>query len=432
LLVSEAQHLTRASRSLARSQSAVTRSIGGLEEFLGERLFERTATGMALTRHGEILLRRVRAAVDHMAPIEAEIARRARTRRPGAKSYSLFDLGNATIFTFLAVCDQRDYRSAARQLGVTASPVRKLLVKLEQQIGTRLFEREPRGVVRLNDLGTQFAICTKRALWEIRAGLEELRSQNGEVSGQVRVGVMSTARSFLVPRAVDQLRRLHPKVLTFLYWGNYHDMKAALHCGDIDFIVGTLRADEVDLPENETVVLMRDRVRIVARTEHPLAQASDVSLKDLLACDWILPPQYFPLRMWFEDLLKNERLKTPQPFLETGSLATLRGTLLESDCVTVSTDLQCWHDTTEHGLLRALPAPAVTRACIDQPFHLHLTRRAEAMLSPPALALYAAVQAIARSVEREMFGDTEQDVAAASLQPALSAVPVDGGFCMEG
>src|SRR5690606_26937913 len=206
----------------------------------------------------------VRAAGDQMAPIEAEIGRRAKDQRVrGAKCQSRFDLGNASIFTFLAVCEHRDYGQAAEQLGVTASTVRKLLVKLEQQIGGRLFDRQPRGLVCLNELGTQFAICTKRALWEIRAGLDELRSLDGTVSGQVRVGVMSTARSFLVPRAVDRLRRLHPQVLVFVYWGNYHDMKVALHCGDIDFIVGALRPEEADSPDKETVVLMRDRVEIV-------------------------------------------------------------------------------------------------------------------------------------------------------------------------
>jgi LysR family transcriptional regulator of gallate degradation len=422
LSVGETQHLTRAAGRLARSQSAVTRSIAGLEQFLGVRLFERTATGMAQTRHGEVLFRRVRAAADQMARVEAEVARRAPANRCGGVRFrSLFDLGNASIFTFLAVCDQRDYRQAAQYLGVTPSTVRKLLMKLERQIGTPLFEREPRGLVCLNELGTLFAICTKRALWEIRAGLDELRSLDGQVSGQVRVGVMSTARSFLVPRAVDHLRRLHPQVLVFVYWGNYHDMKAALHCGDIDFIIGSLRAEEASSPDKDTVVLMRDRIQIIVRAEHPLAKAKEVSLEDLLAYDWILPPTYFPLRIWFENLLQTQRLNAPKPFIETGSLAILRGTLLESDCVTVSTRLQCWHDTAERGLLRALPVAAVSRASVEHPFHLHLTRRLNALLSPAALALYATVIDVAQSIEKDALRDADRKLVAAPCRAAESA-----------
>lgn len=417
LSVGDAQHLTRAAGGLARSQSAVTRSVAGLEKFLGVRLFERTATGMVPTRHGEVLFARVRAAAEQVAQVEAEIARRVPAGRSGwSRGHKLFDLGNASVFTFLAVSDQRDYRQAAEYLNVTPSTVRKLLVKLEKQIGTRLLEREPRGLVCLNDLGTMFAICAKRALWEIRAGLDEIRSLDGQVSGQVRVGVMSTARSFLVPRAVDRLHRAHPQVLVFVYWGNYDDMKAALACGDIDFIVGALRPEEASSPDKDTVVLMRDQVEIIVRTGHPLAGAKSVSLHDLLAYDWILPPRYFALRIWFERLLQTQRLAMPMPFIETGSLAILRGTLLESDCVTVSTRLQCWHDTADPGLLRALPVDAVARACVERPFELHLTRRSNTLLSPAAQALRRTVIEVARNLES---GAPEDSDRAAGRAPAL-------------
>jgi DNA-binding transcriptional LysR family regulator len=73
LVVRDMRHLTHAAHALRRSQSAITRSIAGLEQFLGVQLFERTATGMVETPEGAVLFRRVRAAVDQMAQAEAEL-----------------------------------------------------------------------------------------------------------------------------------------------------------------------------------------------------------------------------------------------------------------------------------------------------------------------------------------------------------------------
>lgn len=398
------RHLTHAAEALRRSQSAITRSIVSLEEFLGVQLFERTVTGMAETFEGAILFKRVRAAIEQMALAEAELARKS-GRGPPSRSLLRFEISNPRLFLFLALCDYRDIRRAAQSQHVALATARKSIHELEQQIGLRLFEKEPRGSVRPSKFAETLARHTKRALWEVRAGLDELKSVHGDIAGKVRIGVMSTARSFLVPRAVDQLRRRHTNVLVDVYWANYDDLKLALMCGDIDMIVGTLRHEEVVSEDHHTDALVRDEIEIVSRTQHPLSRRGEVRVEDLLSLDWILPPPHFPLRRWFRALLERKGLKEPQPFIETASLAIVRGVLLESDCVALSTRLQCWHDTVEHGLLNVLPVSELARAQIESPFELHLTKRAGVQLSPAADALYGIVARVATDVRESVMRD---------------------------
>lgn len=400
--MSDLRHLTHAADELGRSQSAITRSISDLEKFLDVRLFERTATGMAKTREGGVLFARVRAAVDHMAAVGGELVRKSPADcdfRRTARHLLDLDIGNSYIFAFLAVCDHRDIQEAARSLNIASSTVRKLVVELERQLGLPLFQRAPRGIVYPTEFAQNIATGMKRALWEIRAGMDELKSLDGCVEGSVRIGVMSTGRSFIVPHAINQLHKVHLRVLVHIYWASYDDLQVALSCGDIDFIVGTLRHEEVGSVDNSATNLVQDRIEVVARAEHPLCNAKDVPLEELLNLDWILPPPNSALRAWFRSLLAVRGLSEPRPFIQTASLAILRGVLLDSDCVALATRLQCWHDLIEYHHLSVLPVRALRRARVEEPFYLHLTRRTGAVLSPAGEALWGAVAKIASEVE---------------------------------
>jgi DNA-binding transcriptional LysR family regulator len=58
--VVEKRNITAAAEALHISQPALTRSIRQLEKTIGVPLFERLPTGVALTKQGEVLARRVK------------------------------------------------------------------------------------------------------------------------------------------------------------------------------------------------------------------------------------------------------------------------------------------------------------------------------------------------------------------------------------
>ncbi|PJR87320.1 hypothetical protein CN878_22665 [Ochrobactrum sp. 695/2009] len=68
LAVARCQHLTRASEQLHISQPAVSKHIKALEEELGLKLFERTASGVFLTRSGRDILRLCRKYFSRLRP----------------------------------------------------------------------------------------------------------------------------------------------------------------------------------------------------------------------------------------------------------------------------------------------------------------------------------------------------------------------------
>lgn len=72
--VAELQHLTRAAEELRVAQPSLSRTIAGLEEELGVKLFDRVGKGIALNRNGAVLLRHTNSILRELADARAELA----------------------------------------------------------------------------------------------------------------------------------------------------------------------------------------------------------------------------------------------------------------------------------------------------------------------------------------------------------------------
>ncbi len=96
-------------------------------------------------------------------------------------------------------------RKAAEHLNLTASALNRRVMDIEEELGTLLFERRPRGV-RLTSAGELFLGLARRHLSDterMRSQIEELK---GLRRGVVRIaGSQALAHSFL-PASLDQFR----------------------------------------------------------------------------------------------------------------------------------------------------------------------------------------------------------------------------------
>lgn len=73
-LVAELQHLTKAAEELRVAQPSLSRTIAGLEEELGVKLFDRVGKNIQLNRCGEIVLRHTNNILQELRDIQAELA----------------------------------------------------------------------------------------------------------------------------------------------------------------------------------------------------------------------------------------------------------------------------------------------------------------------------------------------------------------------
>lgn len=110
---------------------------------------------------------------------------------------------------FVQVAEQRSFVGAARELGVSASAVGKSVVRLEEKLGVRLFNRSTRSVT-LTAEGMLLLERSRRILAEIEAAELELSQATGAPRGRLRVSLPLV--SSLVLPVLGDFMRAYPEI----------------------------------------------------------------------------------------------------------------------------------------------------------------------------------------------------------------------------
>lgn len=391
--------IRRSSDVLFRASSAVARSVTALEAGLGVLLFERKGRGMLLTAAGQLAKLRADRIEAELRDVRDDAVRMRDKGRESASKGGAH--AGANVGGIEALLNERRLQAAAllaevhhmptvaHTMGTSQSAVSQAIARLEDMLGQPLFLRTAHGMVP-TDAGRRWVERFERVLAELRHIPEDIAALAGVVEGVVTVGALPLARSQLLPGAIAAVLQKHPRLRIRSLESPYEELTAGLLSGRVDFIVGALRAGAG--AAFEAHVLIEDRVALVARSGHPLASrqhdGSQVSDADLGRYPWVLSRAGTPLRESLEAFFRARTVPPPQPAVETGDLALLRGLLVESDMLTVLSAHQLHHEIAT-AQLAVLP---YDMAGLERRIGL-ITRRG-AHLSPGASALLAEIESV--------------------------------------
>lgn len=384
-LVVQTGSATRAASALFRAQSAVTRSLQELEAAVGETLLERRPSGMLPTPAGRaVLLRCERIFFELETLAQWCAARQSRRRSASGNALPAFLLNTRRLQLFSALARYRHMPSAAQTLGLSQPAVSSAIRIMETGAGMQLFHRSPRGLL-LTSEGETFVLHVRRALNELRHIPDDLAALRGTIQGYVTVGALPLGRTLILPRAIARVAAQYPGVRIATDESAYEPLVAGLRAGDIDFVLGALRANDASSGLANERLMSEDMV-VIARRDHPLASKRDLTLNELIAAQWVLPRSHAPARGIFEAQFRRLKLKPPMPTVETADLAIIRGLLAHTDML-AAVSAQQLHYECEAGQLVVLDiAMQNTRRDIG------LTMRAGSTPSPAARALIDAIR----------------------------------------
>ncbi|HWV05438.1 LysR family transcriptional regulator [Ralstonia sp.] len=380
--VAAAGGVRRSSETLHRASSAIARSVAALETDLGVELFERKGRGMLLTRAGETVLMRAQQIETSLREVREDAVRLR--PRPDVPIASLEALHNERRLEAAALLAEVHHMpSVAAALHISQSAVSQAIARLEDALGQPLFARTARGMLP-TDSGSRWIVRFERVLAELRHIHADIAALQGVLEGAVTVGALPLARTELLPAAMAEVLAMHPKLRFRSLESPYEELTAGLLSGRIDFILGALRAQGTQ--DLTTEALFDDRISIIVRAEHPLARRRNLTASDLQGYPWVLSRAGSPLRVALDAVFARQALPLPQPAVETGDLALVRGLLLRGDMVTALSAYQL-HYEIEAGWLRTLdlPLPDMARG-------IGITTRKGSRLSPGASALLDAIR----------------------------------------
>ena len=179
---------------------------------------------------------------------------------------------------FVALAETLNFHRAAAALNMTQPPLSLSIRKLEEQLGSPLFERHARGVA-LTEAGSAALAHAREALNAAEALTQSVRETAAGDRGQLRVGFVGSATYALIPAVVPAFRRQRPQVDLSLKEATSLEVVRALEEGALD--VGLLRTPLLQVGRVALEPLYKEELILVTPRDHPLGQRSEVRLEEL-------------------------------------------------------------------------------------------------------------------------------------------------------
>ena len=203
---------------------------------------------------------------------------------------------------FLMVAREGNITRAANLLHLTQPTLSRQLIQLEQELGVTLFRRDKHRI-SLTEEGLLLRRRAEEILLLSERTKEELRSQEGKLSGTVFLGSGELRSSRFLGMLVSDFHRIHPRVRFSLYSGNADNIKERIEQGLLD--IG-LVPEPVNLDRYDYVLTpVRERWGALLSASSPLAQKEALSPQDLRDMPLILPQREIvqgDLAHWFGEL----------------------------------------------------------------------------------------------------------------------------------
>ncbi|MBI2468161.1 MAG: LysR family transcriptional regulator [Candidatus Rokubacteria bacterium] len=180
---------------------------------------------------------------------------------------------------FAQVVETRSFSRAAEALHLTQSTISEHVRLLEDEVGTRLFDRLGRETVptRAGELLYDYARRILALRTEARQALEQFL---GRVSGVLQVGASTIPGEYVLPPLIGRFREKFPQVSIALQIGDTRRIVEAVLEGRVELGVVGARPDHRQL---EAVELMPDELVAVVPPGHPWFGRRQATLEDLRA-----------------------------------------------------------------------------------------------------------------------------------------------------
>jgi LysR family transcriptional regulator, hydrogen peroxide-inducible genes activator len=221
---------------------------------------------------------------------------------------------------FCAVAETGSFSRAAEQSHVAQPSLSQQILKLEGELGARLFDRLGRSV-RLTDSGKAFLPRARAVLRELEAAKGDVVERKDSVAGALRVGVIPTIAPYFLPPQLTSFTRQFPQAQLTVVEEITPVLLERLRATAVDVAILALpiRGHEFD-----TFPLLTERLFAALPKKHALASRRALSLKDLRKEPFLLLRDGHCFRDTAVAACDRARLN-PQIVFESGQFSSILG-----------------------------------------------------------------------------------------------------------
>jgi DNA-binding transcriptional LysR family regulator len=256
---------------------------------------------------------------------------------------------------FLAVLESGNFSAAARVLNISQPALTKSIHRMEELLGTPLFDRTPRPVP------TRFGRLLSRHARTILAGVGDLTQEvmlfQGLAGGHVSVGAGPMMADVLMGPALGRLITQHPKLNVMVHIDNFSRFPAMLKAREIDFFIADITGLNRD-PDLTVFTLPQHPVIWFCRTGHPLAKKRTLRMVEMMQYPMIAPE----LPTWAMEQLSrfsSQPTRSFRPSVVCSHYSTIKHIVASSDGFsgTINTNILADEEGDRFVRLRPTDAP---------------------------------------------------------------------------
>jgi DNA-binding transcriptional LysR family regulator len=202
---------------------------------------------------------------------------------------------------------------AAKKLHRTQPALTGCVRRLEEVVGTPLFERVGRNI-RLTAAGHALAARARSLRVAADEAMREIGDLGAGVAGHVRIGVLPTLARFLLPDATHRFLAEAPAVTIKAVVAQNDVLGAQLSAGELDLVVTTAIRGDASIVRH---AVCEDDAVVIASARHPILRVEKPRIDDLLDYRWVLAPEVVGTREWLERRFRDRGLPAPRVQIET-------------------------------------------------------------------------------------------------------------------
>jgi LysR family transcriptional regulator, hydrogen peroxide-inducible genes activator len=234
----------------------------------------------------------------------------------------------------VALADTGHFGKAAERSFVSQPTLSAQLKKLEEYLGVKLVERQPKNV-QLTEVGKQVVVRARRMLDEGDEIIALARSNTDPFAGKLKLGLIPTIGPYLLPRVMLKIRKALPHLGLMLYEYQTEPLLRRLRDGEIDAGILALPTDHDGI---ESRTLYQEAFTVALPANHPLVAKSTIKVADLKGHTLLLLEDGHCLRDQALEVCSRIEVREAEDFRAT-SLETLRQMVIAGLGITLLPEL---------------------------------------------------------------------------------------------
>ncbi len=219
---------------------------------------------------------------------------------------------------FVSVAETGSFSRGAERCGITQPSLSQQILKLEDELGQRLFDRLGRSV-QLTPSGRVLLPRAQRILAEVNSASKAVQQDINEGKGSLTIGAIPTIAPFLLPESLHELRKRFPEAELHITEDTTDRLVQKLLRAEIDCAVMSPPVEESHLVEEELFV---EELFCILPPQHALAGTGDLKLAMLNGQDAIVLQPMHCLSTQIEAFCKAEGISR-NVTCSTSQLSTL-------------------------------------------------------------------------------------------------------------